>query len=208
MSTTERIRPAIGQAGVTLIELIMFIVIVGAAIAGVMAILNLTTGRSADPMIRKQMLAIAESLLEEVTMVPFTYCDPDDARAALATSATVGGAGCSATVEALGPEGGELRGNNITPFDNVNDYFAAGGLAVADDVSGGHLLPAGYAATITVDGGTPATPLSLGPGGSAVSSDGTPANMDLLNIVVTVTYGAETLVLEGYRTRYAPNILP
>src|SRR5258708_11122763 len=64
------------QAGLSLIELIMFIVIVGVGIAGILSVLNLTAQKSADPMIRKQMLAGAESLLEEGELMPFTYIHP------------------------------------------------------------------------------------------------------------------------------------
>jgi Tfp pilus assembly protein PilV len=70
--------------GLSLIELIMFIVIVGAAVAGIIAMIGMTTQSSADPMIRKQALAIAEAMLEEVRLQPFTYCDPDDPGAATA----------------------------------------------------------------------------------------------------------------------------
>ena len=44
--------------------------------------LNLTTSHSADPMIRKQTLVIAEGLMDEVAAQPFTWCDPDDPVAA------------------------------------------------------------------------------------------------------------------------------
>ncbi len=73
------------QKGISLIELIMFIVIVSVGIAGILSVMNVTTQASADPLIRKQALAIAESLLEEITLQPFTYCDPDDPAAATAT---------------------------------------------------------------------------------------------------------------------------
>ena len=52
------------QRGLSLIELIMFIVIVGSALAGVLSVLNFTTKSSADPMVRKQALAIAEQIRE------------------------------------------------------------------------------------------------------------------------------------------------
>ncbi len=54
------------QKGISLIELIMFIVIVSVGIAGILSVMNVTTKASADPLLRKQALAIAESLLEEI----------------------------------------------------------------------------------------------------------------------------------------------
>ncbi len=71
------------QHGISLIELIMFIVIVSVALAGILLVMNVTTKGSADPLIHKQALAIAESLLEEVELMPFTYCDPDDLAASV-----------------------------------------------------------------------------------------------------------------------------
>lgn len=64
------------QHGLTLIELIVFIVIVGAALAGVLSVFNVTMRHSADPLVRKQALAVAESLLEEIEARPFN-CPPD-----------------------------------------------------------------------------------------------------------------------------------
>jgi MSHA pilin protein MshD len=50
----------------TLIELIIFIVIVTTAVAGILSVMNVTVKSSADPMIRKQAMAIAEAVLDEV----------------------------------------------------------------------------------------------------------------------------------------------
>ena len=66
------------QSGLTLIELVMFIVIVSVALTGVVMVLNTAVRGSADPVVRKQALAIAESLLTEIEQQPFTYCDPQD----------------------------------------------------------------------------------------------------------------------------------
>ena len=60
------------ERGISLIELVMFIVIVSVALAGVMLVMNNTTRYSADPLIHKQALAIAESLLEEIELKDFT----------------------------------------------------------------------------------------------------------------------------------------
>lgn len=171
------------QRGLTLIELIMFIVIVGVALAGVLTVLNLTTQRSADPLLRKQALAIAEAILEEVELQPFTWCDPDDAAASTATAY----GGCTTAENNTAPEAGETRGSNVTPWDNVNDY---NGLSTTTNIAGGGAAP--FNATVTV---------------AQNSLNGIPADASLL-ITVTVVAGPETIVVQGYRTRYAPNTLP
>lgn len=61
----------IRQLGVSLIELIMFIVIISIAVTGILLVMNKVTGHSADTLIRKQALAVAESLLEEVQLQDF-----------------------------------------------------------------------------------------------------------------------------------------
>jgi MSHA pilin protein MshD len=57
--------------GASLIELIMFIVIVSTALSGILVVMNQTTKGSADPLIRKQAMAVAYSLLEEVELQDF-----------------------------------------------------------------------------------------------------------------------------------------
>jgi MSHA pilin protein MshD len=59
------------QRGISLIELIMFMVIISIAVAGVLLVMNKVSGHSADALIRKQALAIAESVLEEVELQDF-----------------------------------------------------------------------------------------------------------------------------------------
>jgi MSHA pilin protein MshD len=188
------------QRGMTLIELIVFIVIVSTALAGVLTVLNITAKNSADPMITKQMLAIAEAILEEVELRPFTWCDPDDPQAATATSSAVGATGCTsaATVEAAGPETiagvTESRNSATNPFDNVNDYH---GLTGINTSVSGTAMPAGYSASIAVSNDAAFGPAAAQPPGAAV-----------LRIAVTVSRGGESVVLEGYRTRHSPNFLP
>jgi MSHA pilin protein MshD len=177
------------QRGISLLELIMFIIIVGVGVAGLLLVFNTTLAKSADPLIQKQMLAIAESLLEEVEAKPFTYCDPDDANAASAADA----AGCATTAEAMGPEAGETRTGTSTPFDNVNDYGPSLTINPVTDVTGTAIAGLGaYSATIAI----------------AATALGTVPATDSLQITVTVTGpGNYSLVLQGYRTRYAPNAL-
>ncbi len=65
----------IRQAGLSLVELLVSIVIVGIAASTVLGVFSATTGSSADPMIRHQAAAIAEAYLEEVLLRPVD--DPD-----------------------------------------------------------------------------------------------------------------------------------
>jgi MSHA pilin protein MshD len=59
------------RAGVTLIELIVALVIVGVALAGMVAVYTATTRSSVDPVIVQQMQAIADNMMEEILMKPF-----------------------------------------------------------------------------------------------------------------------------------------
>lgn len=169
----------------------MSIAIIGAAVAGVLVAYDYAVRDSADPVVRKQALAIAESLLEEIQQMPFTYCDPDDTAVSTATSA----AGC-ATPEAMGPEAGESRFSASTPFDNVNDYHGYNTATEVPsgikDITGSSITGLGiYDAAVTV------TQAALG--GIAAS--------DSLRITVTVTGPANvTVSIDGYRTQYAPNL--
>jgi MSHA pilin protein MshD len=179
------------QGGATLIELIMFIVIVSLGVVGILSVLNLTAQKSADPQIRKQMVAAAEALLEEVELKPFTICDPDDVNAATATvpADCTGGAG-GANDESrlpLGAETGETRAT----YDNVSDY---NGLTLnpVSDIAG-NTLP-GYTAVVSVVQQQLEASIPL-----AAS----------LRISVTVTRtGGGSVTLVGYRLRYAPRALP
>lgn len=182
------------QSGISLVELIMFIVIVSIALAGVTGVLNLNTSHSADPVVRKQAMAIAESLLEEIELKPFTFCDPDDPKAATATDATA--AQCDIP-EAMGPEGGESRYSNTSPYDNANDYNGFSMNPIVD-ISGANITPlAGYNASVTIT----ATALCAG----AVCA---PAGESLLISVTVNGPGGFSVTLDSYRTRYAPNTTP
>lgn len=181
------------QAGISFVELIMFIIVVSAGIAGILAVINFNTARSADPMIQKQALAIAESLLEEIGMQPFTYCDPDDEAVETATSAVSGG-GCT-TIEAPGPEAMEARTNVDAPFDNVNDYVTAYGAEVEVPI-------------IDVVGNIAISGLENYRAWVKITQQGikTVPDTESLRIDVRVTGPAGVEVrLTGYRLRYAPN---
>lgn len=174
------------QRGLTLVELVMFIVIVGVAVVAVLQVFALNTRSSADPARRKQALAIAEGLLEEVRQAPFTACDGAD-------PALEDPAAACAIPDNAGPEAGNAR-----PFDNVNDYVAAYGAPMdyTEDVVGND-FPAGYAATVTI-----VQDDALGPAAARLPV------AEVLRISVNVAYGSDNVVLESYRTRYSPRNQP
>lgn len=99
---------AIRQAGATLVELIMFIVIVSIAVAGILLVMNRVTGHSADTLLRKQALAAAESLLEEIELHDF--------------------------ISASGVTGTVTQANRATAYHIVSDYkgFSTAGVYAPD----------------------------------------------------------------------------
>ena len=176
------------ERGLSLIELLVFIVVVGVAVTGVVSVFSLNARSSADPVVRKQAVAIAESLLEEVLSKPYTYCDPDDANAETATSP----AGCASLTEtAMAPEAGETRYSNLTPFDNVNDYNGFSMVSIRDLTESAIGLDA-YSASIQVQ--------------SAGAFNGIPAGETLLVTVNVTGPGNHRISLSGYRARYAPTL--
>jgi MSHA pilin protein MshD len=172
--------------GLTLIELLLFVVVVGIALSAMLKVFATAVQASVDPMLRRQQLAIAESLLREVELMPFTWCDPNDAN----VEAANGTADCATLPEAMGPEPGQTR--YTTPyFNNVNDYagFAMNG-GILDNTGTAVAGLGGYKASVDV---------------SAVALDNVTAG-DALKITVTVTApDNSTISLQGWRTRYAPN---
>lgn len=175
-----------GQRGVTLIELVIFIVVVSIAVVGLLQIFTRTTASSADPQLRKQALAIAEAMLDEIEGARFTYCPVDDPMAETAT----GVADCTPP---------KAPATVVRPYYRVSDYSLITKPYTSDaaDIE----FPKGYEANVLIspvlvnDKGLQHTPLATDP--------------TALRITVTVSYGAnQQIVLDGYRTRYAPNSIP
>lgn len=181
------------QAGITLVEQIVFIIVVSVGVIGVLSTLGPSLRFSADPQLRKQQLSIAESLLAEILHQPFTYCDPDDLNAMSATSAAScsngmdqnHGGGALMSIPALS----ETRFGTApgAQFDNVADYAGYSQTGVTGLSS---RAVNGYTATVVI------------------SRAGVRFGVDdpaALKIDVTVSgNGADPLTLTGYRFRYAP----
>ena len=75
------------QKGFTLIELIIFIVVVGIGLTGILLVSTNVVKSSADPMVRKQAMAMADSILEEILQKE--YADPDGVQGNETTRATM-----------------------------------------------------------------------------------------------------------------------
>lgn len=87
--------------GFTLVEMVIAIVIISVGLAGVLAAFNTTVRSSADPMIRKQMLAVAEEMLEEIQLKPYAVSGAAPANSAVACG---------------------TAGADRAAFDDVSDY--------------------------------------------------------------------------------------
>ncbi|MBN8506180.1 MAG: prepilin-type N-terminal cleavage/methylation domain-containing protein [Burkholderiales bacterium] len=58
--------------GFTLAEMLIAIVVIGVGLGGVLLAFQITARGSADPLVQRQLQAVAEGLLEEVLSKPFT----------------------------------------------------------------------------------------------------------------------------------------
>lgn len=136
------------QRGVTLIELIVFIVIVSVGLAGVLAALSTTVKSSADPLQPKQALVIAEAMLEEVLLK--SYCDPDTVNTA--TTPPTCGVHTTEATRAVWDDVDDYSGYSQSPVASINGT-AISGYGVAVTVPAATVSIGGVAAkqvTVTV----------------------------------------------------------
>lgn len=94
------------QRGATLIELVMTIVILGIAIAGVVGAFALISGRSADALNQTRAVALAQLYMDEIITKKFDEATPQ------------GGVPKYTGACHIGPDSGETR----STFDDVDDY--------------------------------------------------------------------------------------
>lgn len=102
------------QRGLTLIELIMFIIIVSVGMAGILLVINTVVKSSADPVVRKQSIAMADAVLEEILLKAYQN-----------------------------PAGGFVPVNCDTDrwlFDDVSDYTCFDGSTTARKILGSRMI--------------------------------------------------------------------
>lgn len=94
------------QRGATLVELVITIVVISIAIAGVVGAFALIAGRSADPLNHTRAVELAQLYMDEIITKKYDDASP------LGGVPTYSG-GCN-----IGPETGETR----STYDDVDDY--------------------------------------------------------------------------------------
>ncbi len=106
MSTAS---PSARARGFTLAELLLLIIVLAIALGGILIVFNTAVVGSPEPMVRKQAMAAAESMLEEILLQPF----------------------------AAGGWSGAPTQANRQSFDDVRDYagFATTGIYAIDGVA-------------------------------------------------------------------------
>jgi len=119
------VRHARRHHGFTLPEALLAIVVVGVGLSGVLLAYNTAMRSSGNPMLRQQMLAIAEGMLEEIQLKPF------------AAAANAAPAGCARDT-----------------FNDIGDYngYASTGICSVDGVVITAL--AGYSLQVSVQSAT------------------------------------------------------
>ncbi len=108
------------QSGVTLVELILSMIIISIAFTGVLTVMNLTVKHSADPVIRHQAVAIAQSYLEEILLQAY-----------------------------VNPTGG-YSGIDRSQFDDVDDYNGLNDTGVKDHLGNSVGILSNYNVLIAV----------------------------------------------------------
>ena len=162
------------RSGFTLIELIVFIVIVSVALAGVLAVYNVVVKGSADPVREKQAVAAAESLLEEVMHKQFAN--------------PASGGYTPTTCPALD------AGCNRLLFDDVGDYNGYSTTGVRDVTDPNTTVLSGYNARVSVT--QPATDLAVTSGdGASVAA----AQIRIVTVTVTDTLTGKDYALTAYK---------
>jgi MSHA pilin protein MshD len=166
-------RPA-RQRGTSLVEVIIFILIVSIAVVAVVNTLTLAVRQSGDPLVQRQALGIAESLIQEIDAQPYAQKDPYNP---------------TGPDDAIGPEAGETRAGSPLPFDNPNDYsgYSENGVVAPN----GTAVPGleSYSASVV------ATQQAMG---------NVPASDGLLVVVTATAPDGQPVTMTTFRAMYSP----
>lgn len=177
------------QAGLTMIELIITIVVLGIAAVAVLQSLGFLVLANVDPMLRSQSRLLAESMVNEIqTKAFFNPSLTDDP--VLNPNAT-GPINVCPTPESV-------TGNNRSVWNNICDYNGYDSGSAGPSFRNGIPIPelAGYRVQASVDA---STGLTLGTGLS--NQAGCVPQVARIAVTVTDPRGQQ-LTLDAYRTSY------
>lgn len=143
--------------GFTLIETVMFIVIVGVAVAGVTIQFSQTVAHSADPLLRQKTIALANGIMDEIVRKRWDENTPIGGGCVVTIAATnvcavpgapsVSTAWSDPTPTWANDNGGEARAQ----YDDIDDYDAITAQSPPQDPTGANITDyAGYTLDITV----------------------------------------------------------
>ncbi|PTY38640.1 hypothetical protein BGP77_10680 [Saccharospirillum sp. MSK14-1] len=187
-------RRARDQAGLTLIELIIAIVVLGIAAVAVLQSLGVLVVRNVDPMLRSQSRLLAESMINEVQTQAFFDASVDPTL----------NPGIDLSTVNICPTPETLSSYNRNSWDNVCDYTGYDSDAVATGNSTGPRTRNGtpitqlaaYRVQVSVN---TSVGLTLGTGLSNIAG----CIPQLARITVTVTDPrGQPLTLDAYRASY------
>ena len=126
------------QLGVTLIEMVVFIVVVSIALGTLFSVFNYSIINSVDPMVRVRALTCAQAKLDEIVARKFDENSPTGGIPAC-NSAELGAGACAGiTVDAGYDDVGDYHGQTFVDGDcSVSVTIAGEGtdLTLADDAS-------------------------------------------------------------------------
>jgi len=138
--------------GVTLVELIVSIVVIGVALAGVMVVIVRNTSASADPLIWHQAVIVGEAYLEEILTKNFTADGVEASRDLYDDVMDYNGLTDSPPRDQNGTAIAALAGYSVNvqvATEALNDITLASGNAVRAQVTvtmptGGSVVVSGY----------------------------------------------------------------
>lgn len=103
------------QAGVSLVELIVFIVVVSIALLALTAVFQNSVKNNVDPLIRVRSLEAAQSLLDEIVALKYDAATPSGGVPACGVT---GSLACTNTPEADLNDADDYSGFSDTPYPN------------------------------------------------------------------------------------------
>ena len=145
-------RSRLRARGVTLVELIVSIVVIGTALAGIMVVIVRNTSASADPLIWHQAVIVGEAYLEEILTKNFTADGVEASRDLYDDVMDYNGLTDSPPRDQNGTAIAALAGYSVNvqvTTEALNDITLASGNAVRAQVTvtmptGGSVVVSGY----------------------------------------------------------------